>query len=136
MCLVNSSQRQKGDGCAGKTTLLDVLAGRRRGKNVVGQVTMNGKPCGPEFRRISGYVPQEDSFVATLTALETLNFRAALTLPADTSKAARTERIKAVLETMGLWRVRDSKVRHFHSPSYPAHMYWCNNAASCCVDLV
>lgn len=62
------------------------------------------------FRRMSGYVPQEDSFVATLTAMETLKFRAALTVPSTVGRAQRAERIQAVLETMGLWRVKDTKV--------------------------
>ena len=57
------------------------------------------------------YVPQEDTFVATLTAIETLKFRAALTVPSNVLKKQRNERIRAVLETMGLWRVRDTKVR-------------------------
>ena len=96
---------------AGKTTLLDVLAGRRSGsKNVFGEVSMNGAPCGVMFRRISAYVPQDDVFVATLTAMETLKFRAALTVPSTVLKTQRKQRIQAVLETMGLWRVRDTKV--------------------------
>ena len=95
---------------AGKTTLLDVLAGRRSGSNVCGEVSMNGAPCGVMFRRISAYVPQDDVFVATLTAMETLKFRAALTVPSTVLKTQRRQRIQAVLETMGLWRVRDTKV--------------------------
>jgi len=48
------------EGCmsAGKTTLLDVISGRKTGKGVQGTITMNGAACGQMFRRISAYVPQ------------------------------------------------------------------------------
>ena len=42
---------------------------------------MNGRPCGTLFKRISAYVAQEDVFVPTMTAWETLVFHATLTLP-------------------------------------------------------
>ena len=67
---------------AGKSTLLDVLAGRKTaGKLGESAVKMNGRPCGTLFKRISAYVAQEDVFVPTMTAWETLVFHATLTLP-------------------------------------------------------
>jgi hypothetical protein len=51
--------------------------------------------------------------VATLTALETLKFRAALSVPSNVLKTQRKERIQEVLEILGLWRVRDTKVQPF-----------------------
>ena len=53
---------------AGKTTLLNILAGRLLAGKVSGSVKMNNEPCTDIFRRISAYVPQEDSFVATMSA--------------------------------------------------------------------
>lgn len=66
---------------AGKSTLLDVLAGRKTAGKLGGGVKMNGRPCGTLFKRISAYVAQEDVFVPTMTAWETLVFHATLTLP-------------------------------------------------------
>ena len=67
---------------AGKSTLLDVLAGRKTaGRLGASAVKMNGRPCGTLFKRISAYVAQEDVFVPTMTAWETLVFHATLTLP-------------------------------------------------------
>ena len=61
--------------------LIDVLAGRKTAGKLGGGVKMNGRPCGTLFKRISAYVAQEDVFVPTMTAWETLVFHATLTLP-------------------------------------------------------
>ena len=45
------------------------------------QVLMNGRPLGVQFKRNSAYVAQEDCFVPTMSAWETLKFTATLTLP-------------------------------------------------------
>lgn len=89
--------------------MLDTISGRKTGKGVKGIVTMNGAACGQMFRRISAFVPQEDSFVATLTALETLKFRASLSVPKNVPRTKRKERLRGVLEALGLWRVKDTK---------------------------
>ena len=90
--------------------MLDTISGRKTGKGVKGIVTLNGAACGQMFRRISAFVPQEESFVATLTALETLKFRASLSVPSTVQRKQRKQRIQGVLEVLGLWRVRDTKV--------------------------
>lgn len=89
--------------------MLDTISRRKTGRGVKGIVTMNGAACGQMFRRISAFVPQEESFVATLTALETLKFRASLSVPKNVASSKRRERIQGVLETLGLWRVKDTK---------------------------
>ena len=72
---------------------------------------MNGRPLGLEFKRNSAYVAQEDCFVPTMSALETLEFNAQLTLPKAVSPAERANRIKEVLHVMGLWRSRETQAR-------------------------
>lgn len=94
--------------------MLDVISGRKTGRGVKGVVTLNGAACGQMFRRISAFVPQEESFVATLTALETLKFRASLSVPSTILKKQRKQRIQGVLEVLGLWRVKDTKVSSQH----------------------
>ena len=95
---------------AGKSTLLDLLAGRKAVGRLGGTVLMNGRPCGTLFKRISAYVAQEDVFVPTMTATETLVFHATLTLPSAVDGAERGARIADVLRLMGLWRARHTQV--------------------------
>jgi ABC-type nitrate/sulfonate/bicarbonate transport system ATPase subunit len=97
--------------CAGKSTLLDILAARKSCGKMTGEVHMNGLPCGDLFRRISAYVAQEDVFVPTMTAWETLVFYATLTLPKAVSLEERTRRIVDVLQIMGLSRARHTQAR-------------------------
>ena len=56
---------------AGKSTLLDVLANKKTGGNVEGDILVNGIPVNPKtFPRISGYVEQSDSHYPTMTVRE------------------------------------------------------------------
>ena len=53
---------------AGKTTLIDVLAGRRGCKGVGGEIRINGRRVPPGVMAdISGYVLQDDVFPGTST---------------------------------------------------------------------
>ena len=69
---------------SGKSTLLNVLAHRPVAPKatVEGQIFINGGPVSPAtFRQLSCYVEQEDSLIGSLTARETLDFAAKLSLP-------------------------------------------------------
>jgi hypothetical protein len=79
---------------------------------------MNGRPLGVQFKRNSAYVAQEDCFVPTMSAWETLVFTATLTLPKAVDPEERRMRIEEVLKIMGLWRSRDTQVRV--PPALPA----------------
>lgn len=69
---------------AGKTTLMDVLAGRKTGGVIEGIIHISGYPKRQEtFARISGYCEQNDIHSPCLTVLESLLFSAWLRLPAD-----------------------------------------------------
>ncbi|KAK9834135.1 hypothetical protein WJX81_001128 [Elliptochloris bilobata] len=94
---------------AGKSTLLDILA-QRKGGAVTGKVLVNGRPVDAAFRRHSAYVPQEDAFVPTLSAWETLEFHAWLRSPQGTSAEEVHARMHDALAVMGLWRVRNTPV--------------------------
>ena len=84
------------------------------------QVLMNGRPLGVQFKRNSAYVAQEDCFVPTMSAVETLNFTATLTLPKSVTVQERADRIEEVLRIMGLYRSRDTQVTRA-SPRRSAH---------------
>ncbi len=58
----------------GKTTLLNVLAGRIA--NVTGTITINNQPINQQMRRRIGYVLQQDVFFNNLTVEQTLKVSA------------------------------------------------------------
>ncbi|KAF3781020.1 ABC transporter G family member 42 [Nymphaea thermarum] len=71
---------------AGKTTLMDVLAGRKTGGYIEGDIRISGYPKVQEtFARISGYCEQTDIHSPQVTVRESLIFSAFLRLPSDVS---------------------------------------------------
>ena len=69
---------------SGKSTLLNVLAHRPapRKARIQGDTLVNHTSAPlATFRQISCYVEQEDSLIGSLTAKETLDFAARLSLP-------------------------------------------------------
>ena len=69
---------------SGKSTLLNVLAHRPapRKATVQGDTLVNHTSASlATFRQISCYVEQDDSLIGSLTARETLDFAAKLSLP-------------------------------------------------------
>ncbi|XP_077999180.1 broad substrate specificity ATP-binding cassette transporter ABCG2-like [Glandiceps talaboti] len=95
---------------SGKTSLLDILAGRKDPKGLNGQVLINGQRQPRNFKCMSGYVVQDDVVMGTLTIRENLAFSAALRLPRTIKKGERDERVKEVISELGLSDVADSKV--------------------------
>ena len=66
---------------AGKTTLMDVLAGRKTGGYIEGSISISGYPKNQAtFARISGYCEQNDIHSPNLTVYESLVFSAWLRL--------------------------------------------------------
>ena len=83
-----------GESGAGKTTLMDVIALRKGGGEISGEVLLNGFPQQKvSFRRCSGYVEQFDVQSAELTVRETIRFSAELRLD-------RTHPVRETLEGM------------------------------------
>ena len=69
---------------AGKTTLMDVLAGRKTGGYIEGSITVSGYPKKQEtFARIAGYCEQNDIHSPHVTVYESLLYSAWLRLPAE-----------------------------------------------------
>lgn len=66
---------------AGKTTLMDVLAGRKTDGYIKGSIYISGYPKRQEtFARVSGYCEQNDVHSPCLTVRESLIFSASLRL--------------------------------------------------------
>lgn len=75
---------------AGKTTLMDVLAGRKTGGYIQGNITVSGYPKKQEtFARISGYCEQNDVHSPCVTVYESLLFSAWLRLPREVDSETR-----------------------------------------------
>lgn len=75
---------------AGKTTLMDVLAGRKTGGYIEGNIFVSGFSKNQQtFARISGYCEQNDIHSPHLTVLESLQFSAWLRLPQEVDSATR-----------------------------------------------
>lgn len=75
---------------AGETTLMDVLAGRKTGGYIEGDITISGYPKEQEtFARISGYCEQNDIHSPHVTVYESLAFSAWLRLPSDVGSEKR-----------------------------------------------
>lgn len=75
---------------AGKTTLMDVLAGRKTGGYIVGNITISGYPKKQEtFARIAGYCEQTDIHSPHVTVYESLQYSAWLRLPREVDKETR-----------------------------------------------
>ncbi|KAJ3670857.1 hypothetical protein LUZ60_008283 [Juncus effusus] len=96
---------------AGKTTLMDVLAGRKTGGYIEGSITISGYPKKQEtFARVSGYCEQNDIHSPNLTVYESLVFSAWLRLSSDVDNATREMFVEEVMELVELDSLRDALV--------------------------
>ncbi|XP_020261375.1 ABC transporter G family member 28-like isoform X2 [Asparagus officinalis] len=96
---------------AGKTTYLSAVSGKVTGCEASGLVLINGKlePI-QAYRKIIGFVPQDDIVHGNLTVEENLWFSAKCRLSADLSKADKVLVVERVIESLGLQAIRDSLV--------------------------
>eukprot|EP01134_Creolimax_fragrantissima_P002046 CFRG2046T1 len=94
----------------GKSTLLDVLAGRKDSNNVQGSVTIDGKPRLKTFKYQCGYVMQDDIVLGSLTVRENILFSARLRLPKSMSDDEKQEKVDSVIDELGLTKVAHSIV--------------------------
>lgn len=82
-----------GSSGAGKTTLMDVLAGRKTGGYIEGDIKISGYPKEQRsFARISGYVEQSDIHSPQVTVIESLWFSSFLRLPKEVDERQREVR--------------------------------------------
>ncbi|CAO2040178.1 unnamed protein product [Urochloa humidicola] len=96
---------------AGKTTFLSAIAGKATGCETSGLVLINGKiePI-RGYKKIIGFVPQDDIVHGNLTVEENLWFNARCRLSAEMSKADKVLVVERVIESLGLQGIRDSLV--------------------------
>ncbi|KAK1422491.1 hypothetical protein QVD17_25636 [Tagetes erecta] len=96
---------------AGKTTLMDVLAGRKTGGYIEGDIRIMGFPKKQEtFSRVSGYCEQTDIHTPTITIHESLIFSAFLRLSKDVSKEDKMLFVSEVMELVELEKIKNAIV--------------------------
>ncbi|XP_077238697.1 pleiotropic drug resistance 3 isoform X4 [Tasmannia lanceolata] len=100
-----------GSSGAGKTTLMDVLAGRKTEGYIEGDIRISGYPKKQEtFARISGYVEQNDIHSPQVTVEESLWFSASLRLPKEVSNEKQREFVEEVMSLVELDVLRHALV--------------------------
>ncbi|KAG6040827.1 hypothetical protein E4U41_006959 [Claviceps citrina] len=96
---------------AGKTTLLDILARKNKRGMVEGDFFVNGtKVDDSEYKKVVGFVDQEDTMLPTLTVHETILNSALLRLPRDMSRITKENRVLEVEKELGIYHIRDSLI--------------------------
>lgn len=96
---------------AGKTTFLSALAGKAIGCRMTGLILINGKNESiHSYKKIIGFVPQDDIVHGNLTVEENLWFSAHCRLSAFMPKPDKVLIVERVIESLGLQSVRDSMV--------------------------
>lgn len=86
---------------AGKTTLMDVLSGRKTGGSIEGDIRIGGYPKVQEtYARISGYCEQSDIHSPQITVGESVAYSAWLRLPAQIDRHTRSVRFPLNLQGM------------------------------------
>ncbi|KAK8988613.1 hypothetical protein V6N11_029996 [Hibiscus sabdariffa] len=96
---------------AGKTTLMDVLSGRKTGGYIEGNITVSGFPKKQEtFARVSGYCEQNDIHSPHVTVYESLLYSAWLRLSNKVDAETRKMFIEEVMELVELEPLRHALV--------------------------
>ncbi|KAK5783684.1 hypothetical protein PVK06_038197 [Gossypium arboreum] len=96
---------------AGKTTLMDVLSGRKTGGYIEGDIRIGGYPKVQEtYARISAYCEQTDIHTPMITVQESVMYSARLRLPTEINKHKRLEFVAEVLQMIELDEIKDALV--------------------------
>ena len=98
---------------AGKTTLMDCLAGRKCTGILTGELTVNGSDTGFKIHKVikTGYSTTETVFTPTLTVSELMMFAARFKLGSSFgSGGARRAKVNDIIESLGLTHRLDQRV--------------------------
>ncbi|KAF0442646.1 putative ATP-dependent permease ADP1 [Gigaspora margarita] len=92
---------------AGKTTFVSLLTGKA--KRTSGAVKINGVPDSLEkYRKLIGFVPQEDVMLRELTVRDILVHSALMRLPSDMDRKLKKQKVIEVIEFLELSHVMES----------------------------
>lgn len=94
---------------SGKTSLINVLAGRAFYGDVSGDITINGRKDDLRWHRsLVGYVPQDDIMLRTMTVEETLYFAARCRLDGAKYSTEVYSIVEHAISILGLEDIRHS----------------------------
>ncbi|KAJ3109237.1 hypothetical protein HDU96_007268 [Phlyctochytrium bullatum] len=94
---------------AGKTTFMNVLMGKvsRTG----GELRINGRPAEmQQFKKLIGYVPQEDVMHRELTVEENIAYSAKIRLPRSWTNQEVKKHVEHVVDALNLTKVKHSPI--------------------------
>ncbi|KAH9847646.1 hypothetical protein C2E23DRAFT_847481 [Lenzites betulinus] len=96
---------------AGKSTFLDILARKNKRGSVSGTTLVNGREIADaDFKKVMGFVDQEDTLMSTLTVYETVLYSALLRLPREMSLEAKKYRTLETMNELGILGIKDSRI--------------------------
>lgn len=95
---------------AGKTTLVEILAGKSKSGVVSGNFSVRAEAVDGKKSPRVGFVPQQDILPATLTVFEALLFAARLRLPESVTDEEKHERVNVLLEMLGISAIKDTRI--------------------------
>ncbi|OSX57659.1 hypothetical protein POSPLADRAFT_1185639 [Postia placenta MAD-698-R-SB12] len=96
---------------AGKSTFLDILARKNKRGLVSGHMLVNGREVSDtDFKKVVGFVDQEDTLMSTLTVYETVLYSALLRLPREMSLEAKKYRTLETMNELGILGIKDSRI--------------------------
>ncbi|OWZ12170.1 ABC transporter [Phytophthora megakarya] len=101
-----------GSSGAGKTTLMDVIAGRKTGGKIAGQMLINGHPATDlVIRRSTGYCEQMDIHSESAIIREALTFSAFLRQGVHVSDSQKYDSVNECLDLLDLNPIADQIIR-------------------------
>ncbi|KXS15543.1 hypothetical protein M427DRAFT_32237 [Gonapodya prolifera JEL478] len=96
---------------AGKTSLLYAIAGTLSHGHVSGNIMVNGEDvAGPDLKKLSGFVFQDDLLFPTMTVRESLTQSATLRLPEPIPRAEKDRRVDETIKELRLDPAADTVV--------------------------
>ncbi len=95
---------------AGKTSLVEILAGKSKSGVVSGKIAFASESPSPKHSPCVGFVPQQDILPATLTVFEALLFAARLRLPESITDQEKKERVDNLLEKLGISHIKEARI--------------------------
>ncbi|KAL0947638.1 hypothetical protein HGRIS_013726 [Hohenbuehelia grisea] len=97
---------------AGKTTLVEIIAGRSKSGITTGTVSFPPTPGRGNLhgRPRIGFVPQQDVLPPMLTVHEALVFAAKLRLPENIPEYEKEQRIESIMNKLGIESIRNSRI--------------------------
>lgn len=92
-----------------QSTFITTLCGKATYGNRTGKVFINGREDDlTRYRRVVGFVPQDDIMLRVMTVKEILNFHAHMRLERSVPDVTKRQKVNQVIHDLGLYDIRHS----------------------------